>query len=397
MKIAMILDMDFPPDARVENEARSLAKDGHDIHLFSLCYKSFEVDLEDFGFLTIHRFKASWLIYKFSALAYDLPFYKWLVKPKIRSFLRQVNPDAIHVHDMVIAESILEATGKMDLVKILDLHENRPEIMEYYPHTKKIPGSLLINLNRWRRAQFDLIKNFDRVVVVTEEAKNYYAKQIPINDSKFLVVPNTLHPDVFKVEDQDQEKKYDSFFTILYIGNTGIRRGTLLALESLRLIKEQIPRVKLLLVGASSEDQTLKTYAEDNSLLDLVDFCGWMPPESLPAYIAASDVCISPLKRNLHHDTTFANKIFQYMAIGKPILVSDCPPQKRIAEENKCGLVHEADSVADFAEKVIALYNNGKGRIEMGENGKNAVMLSLNFESTSRDLRDFYLSSDSKS
>ena len=47
----------------------------------------------------------------------------------------------------------------------------------------------------------------------------------------------------------------------------------------------------------------------------------------------ASAVCISPLLRNLHHDTTYANKIFQYMALAKPLLVSDATAQKNIILE----------------------------------------------------------------
>ncbi|HPS63676.1 MAG TPA: hypothetical protein PLK82_11485, partial [Bacteroidales bacterium] len=60
----------------------------------------------------------------------------------------------------------------------------------------------------------------------------------------------------------------------------------------------------------------------------------------MPSYICAADAGLSPILKSEQHDTTVANKMFQYSLFGKPILVSDCEPQVRIIRADKSGLVH---------------------------------------------------------
>ena len=71
---------------------------------------------------------------------------------------------------------------------VLDLHENRPIIMGYYPHINKPLGKLLINLDRWKKAEHKYARLADRLILVTEEAKNDY-KHL---NQHITVLPNTI-------------------------------------------------------------------------------------------------------------------------------------------------------------------------------------------------------------
>ena len=81
-------------------------------------------------------------------------------------------------------------------------------------------------------------------------------------------------------------------------------------------------------MGISSTDSILKQQVIDLKLENHVDFKGWQDVFLFPSYIVASAVCISPLHRNIQHDVAYANKLFQYMSFGKPVLVSDAIAQK---------------------------------------------------------------------
>ena len=121
-----------------------------------------------------------------------------------------------------------------------------------------------------------------------------------------------------------------------------------------------------------------------------VVFEGWQNVTLFPSFIKASEVCISPLIRNRHHDTTYANKLFQYMSIGKPVVVSDCVAQKNLVNETNCGLIHKAGDEKELAEKSIELYKNPELRKQMGANGKRAVLEKYNWENTSKNLIKLY-------
>ena len=96
------------------------------------------------------------------------------------------------------------------------------------------------------------------------------------------------------------------------------------------------------------------------------------------------------LKRNPHHDTTYANKIFQYMALGKPLVVSDCPAQETLVKDVNCGLVHEAANSDDLAVKLNQLLEDSGLATQLGLNGKQAVNESLDWANTSIGLINFY-------
>ena len=117
---------------------------------------------------------------------------------------------------------------------------------------------------------------------------------------------------------------------------------------------------------------------------------GWEDVSLFPSYIQASTICISPLHRNVHHDTTYANKIFQYMSLGKPLLVSDATAQKTIVEKSKSGLIHIEKDSQDFTDKVLKLAFDENLRSQMGANGKAFVETEFSWEQTSKNLVHLY-------
>ena len=150
MRIGMILDKTFPPDPRVQNEAMALLKNGHEVLLFCLHYGD-QIAYEKMEGLEIFRYRSSRLLYKTSALAYTIPVYTRIMAKKIRDFLKKYRVEVIHVHDMVVAEAVHRANKEFKLPVVLDLHENRPEIMKEYPHLKKMPNKYLISPEKWEK------------------------------------------------------------------------------------------------------------------------------------------------------------------------------------------------------------------------------------------------------
>ena len=143
----MILDKTFPPDPRVENEAISLIDKGHEVFLFCLKYDNGIQDSVING-IKVKRYKSNMLEYKLSALAYTFPFYTFLMQRKIVHFLKEFNIEAIHIHDIRIAEAVLKANKKLKLKTVLDLHDNMPEIMKLYPPRKSTSKAWPSNSNR---------------------------------------------------------------------------------------------------------------------------------------------------------------------------------------------------------------------------------------------------------
>ena len=392
MKIGMILDADFPPDPRVENEAATLIKAGHQVHLYCLDYTHKLPKSEIISGIQVYRAHLPLFIYKLSALAYTLPLYHLVMAVSIYLFARRRAIDSFHVHDMQIARSVFWVNDILKLPLVLDLHENRPEIMKHYYHVNTKKGRLLIKPETWKKFEFNYIKKADRVITVTQEAADYYLENLPVPADKFCIVPNTIrqafHTDY--VPDESIISSLKNSFTLLYVGDTGLRRGLLTVLESLDKLIVAIPKIKIVIVGNSKEDVILKDYVAEHNYRDYVVFTGWQDFSFFQSYILGATVGICPIHKNLHHDTTYANKIFQYMGFGKPLVVSNCISQQNMVEKYQCGLVFTDRDSDDFANKVITLANNPELYQQLSQNATQAIQNDLNWENTSKSMLSMY-------
>lgn len=392
MRIGMILDKTFPPDSRVENEAISLIEAGHEVYLFCLQYGN-QKEHEEINGIKVRRFKSNNLEYKLSALAYTFSAYHRLMQPKIRRFIKENGIEAIHIHDMAIAEAVFKVNKQFKFPVTLDLHENRPEIMRHYGHVKSLKGRLMIDPDKWEKKQQQLVEQADKIIVVTKEAKEGILGYGSKSKQDIVVVPNTIHPDIYLKYELDKSliDRFSTIPTVLYLGDTGLRRGTDTAVKAMAELRKKGIEVQLVLVGNNkSEDPILNQLIDELNVRDVVHMQGWQDVSLFPSYVEASTVCISPLKRNLHHDTTFANKIFQYMAMGKPVVVSDSTAQANVIMEEDCGLVHEAENHEDLAEKLLQLLKNKDEAIRLGNNGRQAVLERWNWKVTSPELVNLY-------
>ena len=391
MKIGMILDAPFPPDPRVENEAVSLVENGHEVFLFCLKYAN-EKASDIINGIQVKRYSSNTFEYKLSALAYTIPLYSVIMQKKIAKFIRETNIEALHIHDMRIAGAVYKVNVNFNLPVVLDLHDNIPEVMKLYPHLQKFPGKYLISPKKWKQKEEEFIKKANKVIAVSPEFIETLALRLPLEKDKLVLVPNTIRKTFFEDYKVNETiiKKYKSNFVILYLGDTHLRRGIQTAIAALVKLKDTIPEIKLVIVGKNTTDIILRKQVKDLQLEQFVDFEGWQNVSLFQSYILASEICISPLHRNLQHDVAYANKIFQYMSLAKPLLVSDAIAQKKLVEKVACGLVHEERDSKDFSNKVLALYKSKPLRMELGESGRKFIQNEFSWEQTSKNLINLY-------
>lgn len=391
MRVGMILDNQYPPDPRVENEADRLIQAGHEVVLFCLDYDNIKPKQEVLNGVKVCRVRLHPFLEKFSILSYSIPVFPIILLFPLWRFLNQEDLDIIHIHDMQVALLTIVLNRYKRLPLILDLHENRPEIMRHYSHVKSFPGKYLINLTIWKKIEHYCMLKVDANIVVTREARDYY-KHRGIDAAKITVVPNTVRTSFFRDAKISNTiiSRFKDKFVLLYLGNTGLRRGLMTAIEALPAIVQKIPNLQLVIVGKSNDDMILKEKAISLEVKDHVVFEGWKDVSLFPSYISAASIGISPLLRNQHHDTTFANKIFQYMAFGKPLIVSDCTAQARIVQTYNCGLVFPAGDKTRFAAATYQLFADSRLQANMGANAKKAILEDLRWEIVSDNLNQLY-------
>ena len=213
-----------------------------------------------------------------------------------------------------------------------------------------------------------------------------------IDKNKITVYPNTVKKDFYKDFKINQEivNKFSKNFVLLYLGNTSKRRGLDTVIKSLNKLSIKIPNIKLVVVGSSSYDNELKKMSMNYNCYDLISFEGWKDESEFASYLSVADLGISPLHSNIHHDTTYANKIFQYMSFGCPLICSDVTAQKNIIEKFNVGSVFKSGDEIDFEKIVIKLFKNEHKRKSLGDNCIDAIEKHLNNEVVSKEFVKMY-------
>lgn len=387
----MILEAPFPPDIRVENEAEALTKAGYRVYIFSLRFNhiaKYEPFTEN---LFVTRMKLNQGFFnKIRVTVLKFPFYHFLWLTFLRRTTKSLELDAIHVHDLPLAGIGRRIARERDIPFVLDLHENYPAALKIWSHSKKVFGGTFLNPNRWLKYEEEMVRSADRVIVVVEEAISRFLEK-EIAESKFVVVSNTLNIARFSTQEGQQAEVVEKTdFTIMYAGGFGPHRGLRVAIMAMPEILKKIPTAKLVLVGDGSDLADLKNLTVRCGVEEKVVFTGWVQMNAVPHYLLACDIGIIPYLSTEHTETTIPHKLFQYMYLRKPVIVSDCKPLQRIVTETQAGLVFKSGDETDFAACVIKLHADKRLRTGLGENGRKSVERQYNWQHTSGKLIELY-------
>lgn len=391
----MVLEGEFPPDIRVENEIKALNKAG--IKVVLACFTKKETQTEDAKeeLLQIKRKKINPFLLYFKTNNITFPFYtKWWSK-FLNEMLKHDNFDFIHAHDLPMFR-VLDRTGLTKQYQVIaDLHEDYPVAIQNYEWATKFPNRYLVRPKSWFKIEKKILKNAAKIVVLSENFKiNLLRKYTYLREEQIVVFPNV--PDLEYYRNQNTKEvridKRDNIPLLTYFGRIATRRGIITTVKALKILIKSGIQLKLLLIGPIEKrnNALINDYLNDIEVKDYIQHINWIDIGELRSYMKVTDISISPIVKNEQHEAGVANKVFQYMMFGKPIIVSNCRPQAKVIQEEKCGLVFESENPGDLAEKIKTLMNNPGLTREMGENGQKAIFNKYNTDIMGENLRNIY-------
>ena len=385
MKILMVLESEFPPDVRVENEILALAEAGHKIHLACSTRKN-RPENDFYGKAFVHRKKITSFIYKSSVGCLKFPFYFNFWRKFIFGLCLKEKFDVIHIHDLPLAVIGSETKKKFNTHLVIDLHENWPALIKTAEHTQTFLGKLLSSNKQWVDYEKKILKDADKVITIIEEARDRVIN-LGIDPDKVGMVSNTINFENLSIE---PKKRVDDSFIIFYGGAINRHRGLQVVMNALKILKEGKIDVRLWIVGDGSFRKTLEELSESLQIKSQVRFFGQKPFNELLEILADSDVAIIPHIRTDNNDASSPNKLYQYMYLDKPIVASDCTSLKRIINDTKTGFIYQHDSADELAQLLEKLLNNRSLLQDLKGNGKRAVIEKYNRSFDNKRLVELY-------
>jgi glycosyltransferase involved in cell wall biosynthesis len=375
-RAAVLLFSHYPADPRPRRAAEALAAQGVNVDVICLRDGNADPAYETCGSINVRRLplkreRASKLGYVGQYAAFMLVSFFYLAW---RSLTRRY--DLVHVHNMPDALVFSAIVPKFLGAKvILDLHDPMPELMQtiFELPEESFSVVMLKHLEKWSICFADL------VLTVNLACKKIYSFRSG-QPHKIKVVINSPDDEVFHFQPGGvpnairKNGNGSEPFVILYHGSLVHRNGFDLALESLEKVRPIIPSVRLSVCGKRTDffEQVMES-ARRRGLDRNVDYRGVCDLKKIVDAIEGCDLGIIPNHRNIFTEINTPTRIFECLALAKPVIAPKAEGIQDYFGENDL-IFFELGDADDLARKIMFAYSHPQ---EVGETVKRGQQVYL--------------------
>ena len=291
--------------------------------------------------------------------------------------VRSVRPRLVHFHDpeLIPLGMILKCFGHR---VVYDVHEDLPRqvLTKYWlPAFARRPVSWTASAMEWLAARV-----LDAIVPATPNI----AKRFP--PCKTTLVQNFPIPDELVTLESIPYKERPPHFA--YIGGLSRERGAFEMVETLNHIRRE-KNTRLLFAG-TFQPVSLQSEIENLPGWQQVEFFGWADRSQVAEIldsVRAGLVILHPTRRYLD---AWPTKMFEYMSVSLPVIVSDFPLWRGIVEGAGCGLPVDPLDPQAIADAMQWILDHPAEAEAMGRRGREAVEKNYNWETEAGRLVALY-------
>lgn len=235
-----------------------------------------------------------------------------------------------------------------------------------------------------------MYKKADYIIPVTD-AFNTYISKIIYPYRKTCVINNAVNNDFFNPESIDvealtefkQSHALENKFVISYVGTHGMAHGLKTLLNAAKVLRNK-KDIIFLLIGDGAEKNALKKVKKELSL-DNVLMLPQLPKDKMPMVLGASDISIVHLKRDKAFEKVIPSKLFESMAMGKPVILGVKGEAAKIINQSRSGVCIEPENHLQMANAILALKRDVAGYRKMSNAGMNYVRCNYDRRKLAQD------------
>lgn len=291
----------------------------------------------------------------------------------------QINADIYHIHDpeLIPYAQLLRIHHKK---VIYDMHENVPRSILTKDWIS--PGK-----RKWLARLVYSVEHFLLSGLHVVFAETSYKKDYPWVANGIDVLNM---PDVEYLLTLDTSKKAEHL-AIGYIGGVAPERGSIAMLEGIALIQQTGINCSFHCVGPIDAQHLKELKAKIDELsLNEIHLYEYMLPAQAWDIIRQCHVGMAILKPIPNYYESYPTKMFEYMALGIPVITSNFPLYREVIENYHCGICIDPESPQAIADAIEYLNGNQLEFQEMGNNGRMAVMEKYNWKTEAKKLLTLY-------
>jgi glycosyltransferase involved in cell wall biosynthesis len=231
---------------------------------------------------------------------------------------------------------------------ILDLHDPMPEI--YQSHFNVSEDHWIIRL---MRLEENLSCRYANCLLTVNEPMRELLIERGVNPALIKVVmnfpdPKIFSPDLFNSVKTDER---EARFRLVYTGLVSQRNGLDIAVEAVRILRDEMPDLSLMIVGNGPSLPDLKALVNKYDLYDNVIFEKPVMIDKVPGILLNCDLGISPHRDNAFTRLMFSTKVAEYLSLGLPVITARTYTMEHYFDESTL-FFFEPGSSQDLADQI---------------------------------------------
>lgn len=219
-----------------------------------------------------------------------------------------------------------------------------------------------------------LLKQADRIIIIQEDYLNYSPYLSEYQD-KVRVVP--VGVDVNRFKPLDVEEEPNSIFFLSLLDEFHKYKGLEYLLDSIKIVKNEINDVKLIVGGKGTLLDHYRSMAESLGLKDNVEFHGFVSEDKIVEYYNSCSLFVLPSISSAQEG--FGIVALEALACEKPVITTEIVGIAKDLKETQSGMVVPKKDPESLANAIIHILN-GKSREKMGANGRKLVKNKYTWE-----------------
>lgn len=240
-----------------------------------------------------------------------------------------------------------------------------------------IKNKILINILLWLERT---IYKRSAAIVALSPGMADGVRSVLKKEKSIAIIPNSCDTDVFRPDINGskirQERSWGNKLALLHFGAMGKANGLEFVVDVAERLKSNTD-IHFVLVGDGGEKASLVKRVNRSGLKN-IEILSSVPKTELPRIIAACDVSMAIFANCpiLQHNS--ANKFFDSLSAGKPVLLNYSGWQREILEDNAAGFGCDLCNLDEFIEKVLYLDSHRDKLTEMGQNARRLAVEMYN-------------------
>jgi glycosyltransferase involved in cell wall biosynthesis len=216
---------------------------------------------------------------------------------------------------------------------------------------------------------------------------------VGVSEGKIHVIPNAIDPARFRPDISGAEIRerltLDKELVIGFVGSFVSWSNLESLVEVFSDIFQERPDTHLMLVGDGPMRRSIEDILAKKAIENKITLTGNISHADIPSFIAAMNICVIPQSNEYRSPV----KLFEYMAMGKPVVAPRLEPIEKVVTHKKNGILFEQDGILvkdSMKDAIMYLLKNGQKRRKLGEMACRSVLESYTWSANAEKIMKIY-------